>query len=89
MLTPWPENVPYPTPDDIVFPKGITHGIVHDCERDPEYKFLHETAVGQCGGSIFVAWYNNYKAEMVYYLYRTAQTPQLRYQYCANQLLHQ
>ncbi|MDO5566223.1 MAG: sialidase family protein [Planctomycetia bacterium] len=64
MLTPWPENVPYPTPDDIVFPKGITHGIVHDCERDPQYKFLHETAVGQCNGSIFVAWYNNYKAEL-------------------------
>jgi len=63
-LAPWPAGVAYPTPEEIGFPKGIYHRIVHDCDTDPEYKFLHETAIGALDGELFAAWYQNPEREL-------------------------
>ena len=63
-LLPWPQDVPYPTPEEISFPDGIYHSIVHDCDADPEYKFLHETAIGVLDGELFAAWYHNPQHEL-------------------------
>jgi hypothetical protein len=63
-LTPWPENVLYPAADEVHFPEGITHSIVHDCDIDPDYKFLHETAIGVLDDELFVAWYQNPEHEL-------------------------
>jgi hypothetical protein len=63
-LAPWPEDVPYPTPEEIRFPEGIYHRIVHDCDIDPEYKFLHEAAIGVLDGELFAAWYHNPEHEL-------------------------
>jgi len=63
-LMPWSGSVPYPTPEEIQFPKGIYHRIVHDCDTDPEYRFLHETAVGGLDGELFAAWYHNPEHEL-------------------------
>ena len=65
-LRPWSEDVPYPTPQEIKFPAGAAHYIVQDCDTDSEYQFLHETAVGvDDEGQLIVAWYNNFKNELV------------------------
>ena len=63
-LAPWPDDVPYPTPAEICFPDGIYHSIVHDCDTDPAYKFLHETAIGVLDDELFAAWYHNPKHEL-------------------------
>lgn len=63
-LVPWPNDVPYPTPQEIEFPEGAVHYIVQDCDTDPTYKFLHETAVGIDNGQLIVGWYNNFQSEL-------------------------
>ena len=63
-LTPWPEEVPFPTRAELTFPEGCEHFIVHDSEADPVYKFLHETAVGFCGDELVVGWYHNPEKEL-------------------------
>ncbi|MDO5579794.1 MAG: exo-alpha-sialidase [Planctomycetia bacterium] len=64
VLAPWNENKPFPRPSEIAFPKGTVHYIVQDCDQDPDYRFLHETAVGFLGNKIIAAWYNNPTKEL-------------------------
>jgi hypothetical protein len=63
-LAPWSESVPYPKPSEIAFPEGVYHSIAHDCDMDPDYKFLHEAAIGVLDGELFVAWYHNPEKEL-------------------------
>ena len=63
-LKPWAEGVPYPMASEIDFPHGAQHVIVHDCDTDPEYGFLHETSIGQLDGELIVGWYNNPQKEL-------------------------
>ncbi|MDO5113525.1 MAG: sialidase family protein [Planctomycetia bacterium] len=63
-LQPWDESLPYPAASEVAFPEGLRHVIVQDCDADPEWKFLHETAVGFCGEELVVAWYNNLEHEL-------------------------
>lgn len=63
-LRPWADGVPFPTPAEIPFPDGIVHSVVQDCDADPTYKFLHETAIGELNGALFVGWYNNFETEL-------------------------
>jgi hypothetical protein len=75
-LAPWADGVAYPTPEEICFPKGIYHRIVHDCDTDPDYKFLHETAIGVLDGQLFAAWYHNPERELngkTFQRFRTSQ----------------
>ncbi len=63
-LTPWPADVPLPNPEEVDFPTGAVHTIVQDCDKDPDYGFLHETAVSVWQNEVIVAWYNNIKQEL-------------------------
>ncbi len=63
-LAPWNAATPYPTQAEVVFPEGAEHVIVQDCDADPVYKFLHETAIGELNGELIVGWYNNPKSEL-------------------------
>lgn len=63
-LSPWSKDVPYPMPEEIGFPDGVYHSVVHDCDEDPDYKFLHEAAIGALDGELFVAWYHNPEHEL-------------------------
>jgi hypothetical protein len=56
--------MPYPTPEEIKFPAGVFHNIIHDCDADPEYRFLHEAAIGVLDGELFAAWYHNPEHEL-------------------------
>lgn len=58
-LAPWADDVPFPNRSELAFPEGAVHSIAHDCDADPDYKFLHETAVGVCGDEIILGWYHN------------------------------
>ena len=60
----WPENKPFPNQKETVFPEGLRHYIVQDCDLDPDYKFLHETTVGFNGNELVAGWYNNPKLEL-------------------------
>ena len=75
-LAPWPDDLPYPDPTEIGFPTGVRHGIVHDCDADPDYRFLHEAAIGALGNELFVAWYHNPEKELqgkTFQRYRTSR----------------
>ena len=63
-LQPWDESFPFPAASEVSFPEGLRHGIVHDCDTDPDYGFLHETAVGFLDDALIVGWYSNPKAEL-------------------------
>lgn len=64
-LSAWTNDAPFPVRSELTFPEGAVHTIVQDCDTDPDYKFLHETAVTvDDDGEILVAWYNNPKDEL-------------------------
>lgn len=58
-LAPWADDVPFPTRAELAFPEGAVHSIAHDCDVDPDYKFLHETAIGVRGDEMVLGWYHN------------------------------
>jgi len=60
----WSPSVPYPKSTEIFFPEGVEHFVVQDCNQDPDYRFLHETAVGFLDNELILAWYNNIQKEL-------------------------
>ena len=60
----WADNVPFPKKSEIPFPEGVSHRVVQDGNLEPEYKFMHETAIGFCDNELFFGWYNNPELEL-------------------------
>ena len=60
----WTESSPYPFASEVTFPEGAEHFIVQNCNEDPDYKFLHETAIGFWKNELILGWYNNFKNEL-------------------------
>jgi len=63
--SPWPEDKPFPTRNELTFPNGCAYSIIHDCDTDPDYQFLHETAVGWDGEELVLGWYQNPAEELI------------------------
>ncbi len=53
----WHAATPYPANDDLLYPAGIQHGVVHRAGNDG-YRFLHDCAIVAHEGLLFAAWYN-------------------------------
>ncbi len=60
----WEEGRPFPTRSELSFPNGCEHYIIHDCDQDTEYQFLHETAVDFDGDELVLGWYQNPEGEL-------------------------
>lgn len=60
----WDESVPFPTRESLAFPDGATDVMVHRAGVDG-YNFLHDSAIVSHQGTLFAAWYNCPRAEMV------------------------
>lgn len=60
----WKVDAPFPTKSELKFPEGVKHYVVQDGNDDPEYEFMHETAVGFWNDELVFGWYNNPKQEL-------------------------
>ena len=60
----WSSEVPFPLKSEAPFPANAEHFIVQDGNLEPEYKFMHETAIGFCGDELIFGWYNNVEKEL-------------------------
>jgi len=60
----WDEKVPFPSRESLCFPEGTTDTMVHRSGTDG-YAFLHDAAIAEHKGTLFVAWYNCPRGEMV------------------------
>ncbi len=56
---------PFPLKSEVKFPEGCSHCVVQDGNKEPDYKFLHETAIGFWDNELFYGWYNNLEKELV------------------------
>lgn len=60
----WDGGVPFPSRDGLSFPGGATDVMVHRSGGDG-YDFLHDSAIAEHKGTLFAAWYNCPRGEMV------------------------
>ena len=60
----WSESVPFPTRETLAFAQGAADVVVHRGGSDG-YNFLHDAAIVQHKGTLFAAWYNCPRGEMV------------------------
>ncbi|MBP5621303.1 MAG: exo-alpha-sialidase [Thermoguttaceae bacterium] len=60
----WADS-PFPLKSEINFPEGCVHCVVQDGNKDPDYKFMHETAIGFYRDELVYGWYNNIEKELV------------------------
>lgn len=60
----WDESVLFPRREGLSYPRGATDIIVHRAGSDG-YDFLHDAAITAHKGTLFAAWYNCPRGEMV------------------------
>jgi hypothetical protein len=60
----WEEGLPFPQREALSYPEGAVDVMVHRRGTDG-YDFLHDTAIVQHKGTLFAAWYNCPRGEMV------------------------
>lgn len=60
----WDDGVPFPTRQELAYPQGACDTMVHRAGADG-YRFLHDSAIVEHKGTLFAAWYNCPRGEMV------------------------
>ncbi|VAX20756.1 hypothetical protein MNBD_IGNAVI01-2412 [hydrothermal vent metagenome] len=59
----WNNKLPFPSQEDMSYPKGVVDIMVHRSETD-NYNFLHDAAIVEHKNILFAAWYNCPSREM-------------------------
>lgn len=59
----WDNEVPLPSPEQLLYPRDAFDIVVH--RMDAEFQFLHDNAVVWHNNTLFAAWYNCPKGEIV------------------------
>ena len=59
----WKKGLPYPESDKIPEAPGMSRFIAHDGQKDM-FPFLHDCAITEFNGIIYVAWYNSTNTEL-------------------------
>ena len=59
----WNENLPFPSLENMDYPKNSTDVMVHRAGSD-KYNFLHDAAIVEHNNKLYAAWYNCPSGEM-------------------------